>query len=157
MPDLPTVQRSVLIHARIGQIWDVLTIPRLITEWANTFMPGMYAESAWLKGCEVHWKSRQGEVMLKGRVAEAKRGEKLKIDFDRTMNPDMPEAALAFSESYTLSREGDAVRLSLVCGPMPPAEFQVLDNRWGVALDTIRQLAEAGGAARMASRQKPAA
>lgn len=152
MSDLPTVERSVLIRARVGQIWDALTTPRLIAEWANTFQAGMYAESAWLRGCEVLWKSAEGEVMLKGRVAHAKRGEMLKIDFDRTLNPGMPEGALAFSECYSLRPEGDAVRLSLVCGPMPPDEFQLLDRRWGVALDAIRQIAEAGGAARMGRR-----
>ena len=56
-------------------------------------------------------------------MAEAKRGELLKIVFDRPMNPEMPEAALAFSECYSLKPEGVAVRLSLICGPMPPDDF----------------------------------
>jgi uncharacterized protein YndB with AHSA1/START domain len=155
VPALPTVSRSVVINAKIGQVWDVLTIPRLIAEWANTFQPGMYAESAWLEGCEVHWKSAQGEVLLTGRVVQAKRGRLLKIVFNDELNPSAPAGAVSFSETYTLEPEADALRLTLTAGPMPEQEFQILDGRWAKALDTIRQLAEAGGAARMGQRPRP--
>lgn len=73
-----TLTKTITVRAPASKVWEVLTSPRLIPEWADSFSPGATAESDWLPGSEVVWTGDNGMVM-RGQVTESTPDQTLRV------------------------------------------------------------------------------
>ena len=43
-----TITKTISVQAPAPKVWEVLTSPRFVPEWADAFTPGARAESDWM-------------------------------------------------------------------------------------------------------------
>ena len=139
-----TIDKSIELNASPARVWEVLTTPGLIPRWAGAFSPGANAESDWKTGGEVLWKNRDGKVMMRGEILEARPSEVLKVEFRPEQNTHMPEFSNAFAENYSLSPTARGVRLSINAGPFNDEDYAQMAAPWDEALGIIREQVEEG-------------
>jgi uncharacterized protein YndB with AHSA1/START domain len=147
---MKSIRLDVEIDAPVWKVWEVLTTPRLISQWAQAFMPGLIAESAWKTGGLVVWKDADGVETMRGKVLKAERGKLLSILYDHDLNPLM-SAKSAFGEVYRLEASDEGSRLVIETGPFGDQDFPVMAQAWPRAGVNVKVLAETGMAARKSS------
>jgi len=139
-----TLTKTITIRAPASKVWEVLTSPRLIPEWADSFTPGATAESEWLPGSEVVWTGDNGMVM-RGQVTESVPDQTLRMTFPAGQAPDQDFDQV---ESFTLEPQGDTTLLTATHGPFGAQGYEMMEPPWDAAMAAIKSLAEGDASGR---------
>lgn len=134
------IDKSIHVRAPAAKVWEVLTSPRYVPEWAGAFMPGAKAESDWRAGSEVTWTSDDPDMVMRGTVVESVADSRLKMTFPAGQAPDQD---FDQSETFALAPKDGGVELTVTHGPLGAKSYETMEAPWDTALGAIKALAEA--------------
>jgi uncharacterized protein YndB with AHSA1/START domain len=136
-----TIKKHVEVNATADKLWEVLTAPQYVSQWANAFGEGTYVETDWQKSSEVLWKDKDGNVGARGTVEMSDKGSLLKVLF-----PDEQESertARPYTETYAMSDDDKGrATLSINAGPLALKHMKEHEPLWDKAIAKIKELAE---------------
>lgn len=136
-----TIKKHLEVNGTAEKLWEILTTPEYVKQWANAFSEGTYVETDWQKGSEVLWKDKDGNVGARGTVEISNKPTLLKVLF-----PDEQETertARPYTETYAISDDGKGkAMLSIDAGPLALKHVKTHEPLWDNAIAGIKQLAE---------------
>jgi len=153
---MQTIERSTDIDAPASTVWTVLTTPDYIGQWADAFMPGANAQSDWTLGGDITW-TDDADFAMHGKIVELEPYRILKTAYPPELNPAAPGDKTEFYETYLLDADGDHTRLTVTCGPLNEADYDMIAGPWSEAIETIKDLAERERPGRGAAAHSPEA
>src|SRR5688500_15547433 len=112
------IQKSVSISTSLQKVWQLLTNPSLISEWASAFSEGTSVESDFQAGSAVIWRTKDGETGAVGKVTQRKDEKLLEISYYDDVNPDLKQQPGVYKETYSLSTSKESTVLSIKAGPL---------------------------------------
>lgn len=139
-----TITKTITVQAPANKVWEVLTSPRFVPEWADAFAPGARAESDWKTGSDITW-TGDNDMKMQGKVVECIPERSLKTAFAPGQ---MPEQDFEQVETYALSPEGSGTKLTITHGPFAAQGFETMQQPWDQALSSIKSLAEGDASGR---------
>ena len=141
------LQKTILIGASPERIWEILVLDAYTRVWLAEFREGSFAESNWEPGSNILFEDGNGTGII-GFIREMIPGRVLTFEYTGLLNAgreDLTSAeALAVRntrESYRLTAEGDATRLTIAMD-LPDEYFSLFNSLWDNALTKIKALAE---------------
>jgi uncharacterized protein YndB with AHSA1/START domain len=151
MPKL-FVDKTIIINAPTGKVWEILTKPENSDAWAAEFSSGgprFRIESDWQLGGEVLWKGDDGTVIVEGKVTALEPNKLLRYTVADTRS-----AKVEMSEedgiTFELTEQNRVTTLHLLHGDFSVipdnqgAKFRDLSAQiWDRVLPLIKKLAEA--------------
>lgn len=136
-----TIKKHIEVNADAGKVWDVLTMPDFVAQWASAFGEGTTVETDWKKSSEVIWKDKDGNIGARGIVEMSDPASLLKVTFYD--DAETADTATPYSEIYTMSDNGEGkATLSIEAGPLAVKDAKKHESHWNEAVLKIRQLAE---------------
>ena len=136
------IQKSVSISTSPQKVWQLLTNPSLIGEWASAFSEGTYVESDFHAGSSVVWRTKDGEPGAVGKVTQRKDEQLLEISYYDDVNPDLNDQPGVYKETYSLSTSKDNTILSIKAGPLAGEHYKAHEPLWTNALEKMKAFAE---------------
>ncbi len=136
------IETSVLIHAHPDKVWNVLTLPEFVHQWAQAFGEGVYPETDWQMGSEVLWKDKEGNTGARGVVATREEHALLRVAYEDVVSGVSPIVAGKYSETYRLLADGNHTFFSLYAGKLTEEDRTHHRPLWDKALAMIKALAE---------------
>ncbi|WP_296600345.1 SRPBCC domain-containing protein [Phenylobacterium sp.] len=128
---MPTLKRTLEIHAPPTEVWRVLTNPELIREWAAAYQDGISIRTSWRQGEPVTWKAPDGTTQAQGAIAAIEPGRLLKIDYDA-------DARAAFPDTFEIVAKEDRTWLNVSADQLDEDDLKAAEE----ALLEIKSLAE---------------
>ena len=139
------IDKSIHVRAPAARVWEVLTSPRYVPEWASCFMPGARAESDWRPGSEVTWTSDDPATVMRGMVVESVADSRLKLTFPAGQAPDQD---FDQTETFVLKPLDGGTELTITHGPFGARGYEQMEPPWDAALSAIKALAEGDASGR---------
>lgn len=137
-----TLKRSLKLNAPAPRVWEIVSDPELIKQWASAFGHGTHADSDWKVGSEIAWKDMGGNVGAKGIIKKMEPEKELRVDFFDDVKMTDPEQLGDYSEIYSITTEGDNTTLEISAGPLDEKYFTGFVPMWDRAMENIKKLAE---------------
>lgn len=137
-----TIKKMITINAAPQDVWETITDPERVKQWAKAFSEGTSVKTDWKVGSEVLWTDGDGNVGAKGIVVKNEYAKILKIDFFDDVNSKSPEPTGEYSEIFALAGKNDNTLLSTEAGPLPIEHLKMHTPLWDKALELLKGLAE---------------
>ena len=137
-----TTVKSIEINAPVSKVWEAITDPVSIRNWAAAFGHGTHADSEWKAGSIIEWKDMGGNVGAKGIITRMDECEQLKVDFFDDFKLSNPEDLGEYSEIYDLSGDDERTTLKVTIGPIEERYVKSFDTMWDRAMINIKNLCE---------------
>jgi len=147
MPKL-FVEKTIEINAPASKVWDVLTSPEYISEWAPEFAGSAEfpIESDWKPSSRVLWKDQDSNVIVEGNVTAVEPNSFLRFTvFD--VREEKPPVTEEDSIPYKLTEHGGKTTFRLLQGDfsvMTEGEkyHRLSEEVWDRVLPKVKALAE---------------
>ena len=152
MSNVKRIQFSTAINAPTAEVWELMLGAESYPRWTKVFAEGSYYEGSWSEGSRIRFLIPSGDGMV-AEIAENRPNEFISIrhlgfitnGIEDTKSDSVRAWAPAF-ENYTFSSVPEGTRL--VVEQDVTAEFeQCLTEVWPKALEMLKQICEAEGAA----------
>ncbi|WP_276088434.1 SRPBCC domain-containing protein [Pedobacter sp. JY14-1] len=137
------IKKSIEIKASDDKVWNTLTHPGHVEQWAGAFQEGTIVETDWGENSIITWKQKDGQNGVKGRIEVIYPGKMLKINyFDDINSPDDAETG-AFKEHYLLTEHQGCTTFTIETGPLDKEHIDKMKDQWDEALKIIKEVSEA--------------
>jgi uncharacterized protein YndB with AHSA1/START domain len=144
------INKSIEINAPASKVWDVLTKPQFVDQWAAEFSssgPKISVESDWKLGSPVLWKDESGKIAVEGKVLMLEPNKKLHysvIDVEMGEVPTMDETD---GITYLLAGHAGSTKFSVVHGDFGKfgegqKYYDMTAPVWDRILPKVKKLAE---------------
>jgi uncharacterized protein YndB with AHSA1/START domain len=137
-----TITAEVEISASPQQVWSALTDPELIRQ----YFFGSTVETSWEPGTPITWSGEYDGTSYqdKGEVIEVVPDQRLVVTHFSPMTgqDDVPENYHRLT--YSLTKEGDATRLTLEQDNTPEESVDDFQSNWDTMLGNLKELVERG-------------
>ncbi len=110
------VRRSIAIDAPTSTVWDIITSPKLWSQWMMVPPAPQTGETIQL-GSKVLWRNEEGEVYLTGTVATWEPGSRFLLELDDVSWKRKAEAG-AVTYGLTISQEQHHTRVDFRLGDL---------------------------------------
>lgn len=138
-----SLSKSIEIEAAPEQIWEVITTPTRVRQWAKAFMEGTYAESDFQQGSIITWYTGDGEVAAKGIVTLKDKPSILELSYFDDPTQAAPASLDKYQEIFKLKTNGNKTVLTIEAGPLAVKYTNMHDPMWQKALELIKEVVEA--------------
>jgi uncharacterized protein YndB with AHSA1/START domain len=137
-----TITAEVEISASPHQVWSALTDPELTRQ----YFFGSTVETSWEPGTPITWSGEYDGTSYqdKGEVIEVVPDQRLVVTHFSPMTgqDDVPENYHRLT--YSLTKEGDATRLTLEQDNTPEESVDDFQSNWDTMLGNLKELVERG-------------
>ncbi len=136
--------KSIELPIPASQVWQILTEPMHVAEWASAFSEGTYVETDWKEGSEVLWKTKEGITGAKGFMEKLVKNALLVVRFYDDVNAKTGDDLGNYRESFSLEEANGKTVLTIQSGPQPVKFVKSQAPLWENALKKINEIATGG-------------
>jgi uncharacterized protein YndB with AHSA1/START domain len=134
--------KTVSINAGLTDVWETILNPN--HDWANAFGGGALAETDWKAGSKIIWTDLEGNIGANGVVETVDPEKFLQLHYYDDPDPNTMAALGEYCENFRLAPQPDgSVLLKVEAGKLQKQYLKMHDEMWDVALEKIRDSAEA--------------
>ena len=152
MSNVKRIQFHTTIKAPVSVVWELMLGAESYRQWTRVFTEGSYYEGSWSQGSRIKFLAPSGDGMV-SEIAENRSNEFISIRhlgfFTNGIEDTESDAVRAWApsfENYTFNSVPEGTKL--VVEQDVTAEFeQCLQDTWPKALEALKALCEAEGAA----------
>lgn len=137
-----TIKKMITINAAPQDVWEIITDPEKVKQWAKAFGEGTAVKSDWKIGSEVLWTDGEGNIGAKGIVAKFEQAKMLRVVFFDDVASKSPDPTGDYSEIYNLSGKNNTTLLSVEAGILPVKHLKMHTGLWDKAIELMKELAE---------------
>lgn len=138
---------SVIIHAPVKNVWNVMLEPDTYTQWTQAFFEGSYYQGKWEQGEKILFLAPNGDGMVA--IIETCKPHELisikHIGYIREGKEDTEsEEVQSWAPAYEIYRftENSGTTEVTIEQEVTPEHEEVMQKCWQQALDKVKQLCE---------------